>query len=226
MNRINSVAAILIALSFLSCQDTKEDLRDPLSEQDVYKTIGEEIPFETGMEWIEFYRRQQHEQGRLDLSSSFSVSAPHLESILKSIAGLVGIAFHYGIDDLGKIHIVTIPVDESMSLWSDISGRIIVDANTDTEISQDIASTWAQRYKDAYPDEVWFHFFGKNVFDDMIALPFLTNVEIEPATNALDLTPELLLVVTDDDLTSAGRTANTEGVVYDASNACPPCAVK
>jgi hypothetical protein len=226
MNRFNFLAAIIVAFSLASCQDTKQDLRDPLSEKDVYKTIGEQIPFETGMEWIEFYNKNRYEQARLDLSSSFNVPAPQMESLLKSVTGLVGVAFHYAIDDLGQSHILVIPVNESMTLWSNISGRIIVDANTGNEISHDIASEWAQRYKDAYADEIWFHFFGKDVFDEMVALPFFNSVDIEPAINVLDLTAELLLVVPNDDEISLGRTAASDGVVYDASNACPPCAVE
>jgi hypothetical protein len=226
MNRFNFLAAIIVALSLPSCQDTKQDLRDPLSEKDVYKTIGEQIPFETGMEWIEFYNKKRYEQARLDLSASFNVPAPQMESLLKSATDLVGVAFHYAIDDLGQSHILVIPVDESMTLWSDISGRIMVDANTGNQISQDIASQWAQRYKDAYADEIWFHFFGKDVFDEMVALPFFNSVDIEPAINVLDLTAELLLVVPNDDEISLGRTASSDGVVYDASNPCPPCAVE
>jgi hypothetical protein len=226
MKRFNFLAAILVALSLVSCQDTKEDLRDPLSETDVYRSIGEEIPFQTGMKWIEFYKKKSYEQGRLDLSSSFTVPAAQMKSALKSITGLVGIAFHYAMDESGKSHILVIPVDESLSLWSNISGRILVDANTGNEISQDIASAWAKRYKDAYPDEIWFHFFGKGVFDEMVALPYFNNVDIEPAINALDLTPELLLVVMDDEAVSSGRTASSDGTVYDASNACPPCSVE
>ena len=228
MNRFifHSAIAIVAALSFLSCHELREDVADPLSEKDVYRTIGEEIPFETAMEWIEFYKKESYHQGRVASVSSYHVPAAQLETVLNSTTDLVGIALHHAIDDSGQHHIILIPVDGSMSLWSEISERIMVDANTGSAISQPIAYAWAKRYKNENPDKTWFHFFGKNIFDDMAALPFFNSFEIEPAICVLDLTPQLLLVVMNDELISTGRTTATQAVVYDASNACPPCAVK
>lgn len=226
MNHVRSVVAILLALTIASCQETKEEVTTPLSEKDLYKEIGEEIPYDVGMEWIEFYKRNRYQQGRTEVLPSYSFSAVQFEASLASATDLVGVAFHHGIDDLGVHHIIAIPIDESMSLWSANSGRILLDANSGTTVARETAMVWAQNYKDANPNATWFHFFGAGVFNHMQALPFFDRVIIQPAINVLNLTPQLLLIVMNDGLTSFGRTAHAPGIVYDASNACPPCAVK
>ena len=226
MNRFIVVTGVLITMALLGCQEAKEDVARPLSEKDFYKTIGEEIPFETGMAWIELYRKKRTEQGRSEATPPYAVSADQLKAVLTSAEELVGVAFHYGIDENGQTHILVIPVDETLTLWPSSPGRIVVDANTGSALTREVASAWASNYKNAYPDETWFHFFGKEVFDQMCALPYFSSMELEPAISALDLTPQLLLIVLNDDSSSLGRSAEEVGVVYDASNACPPCAVR
>ena len=118
------------------------------------------------------------------------------------------------------------PREDIDNLLAHIAPRIIIDANTGNEIDESLASAWADNYKAAHPDELWFHFFGKNIFDDMLALPNFKNMDIEPATHDVELTPELLLIIWEDEaIASEGRTELLFATVYDASNACPPCAV-
>lgn len=215
-----------MTMFLVTCQETKEDLKKPISEKDIYKTIGEEIPFESGMEWIRYFQNQNKSgQGKTELISSYVVSHDQMAEMLE-LADLVGVAFHYATDDSGERHIILIPVNESLSLWTPIPGRRYIDANTGGEISRQTASIWAQNFKDENPDEIWFHFFGKNIFDQMSALPFFDSVDIQPAINVLNLTPQLLLIVWNESLISLGRTQNPPAVVYDASNACPPCAAR
>jgi hypothetical protein len=220
-------ATLCAALFLTSCQENKEDVRNPLSQKDFYKTIGEAIPFETGMEWIDNYRHQVSGGGRTEGLLGYSVSRYEMNVLLSSIEDPVGVSFHYGTDLLGITHIVIIPVDASMSLWSSIPGRIFVDANTGAEIPQSVASSWAAAYRNAHPNDIWFHFFGKNIFDDIEALPYFDEIDIERGTNTVELTPELLLVIWNNTLNlGLGRTMDQHATVYDASNACPPCAVR
>ena len=219
-------ATLCAALYLAGCQESREDIKAPLSQKDFYKTIGEAIPFETGMEWIDNYKRTASEHGRTEGLLGYSVSALEMDALLASITNPIGVSFNYGTDMLGIMHIVLAPVDDSMALWSSIPGRIFVDANTGTEISQSIAYTWASAYQNAHPDDVWFHFFGKDIFDDMAALPYFSDIDIERGVNTLELTPELLLVIWNSTATvGTGRTMEY-ATVYDASNACPPCAVQ
>lgn len=226
MNRFIIVTAACVALSFAGCQDTKEELSNPLSESDHYKTIGEEIPFDTGMEWIEYYRKKRYDEGRIQTSSPYYVPASQMEILIGSTPDFTGVAFHHGLDDTGQPHIILIPVDGTLRLWSAIEGRVFIDASTGATITQDVAAQWAASYKNAHPSDVWFHFFGKNVFDDMAMLPFFTGVAIEPAINVLNMTPQLLLVIWNEETSLLGRTTEQNAVVYDASNACPPCAAR
>lgn len=225
MKHTNLTSALFLTFALLSCQDT-QDVPSPLSEKDHYKLIGEEIPFETAMAWMDFHEKSRAAQGRTEEAADFSVSKEKMQALIASTTDLTGVAFHYGIDSLGETHILLIPVDASLSVWSTSPGRIIIDANTGEPIDESLASAWADNYKAAHPDELWFHFFGKNIFDDMLALPNFKNMDIEPATHDVELTPELLLIIWEDEaIASEGRTELLFAIVYDASNACPPCAV-
>lgn len=227
MNRIFvAFTSMAFAVALVSCQETKEEMNQPLAEKEYYKTIGEQIPLETGMEWIENYKAKNSSGGRTELLPNYNVPAAQMDALLLSTTDLTGVAFHYGIDEYGDTHIVLIPVDGSLSLWSTIPGRLFVDANSGNTVSQSTAYSWALNYKNANPDDVHFHFFGKNIFDDMTALPYFNSVDIEPGINTLDLTPELLLIIWNEDLNILGRTSAEDATVYDASNACPPCAVR
>ncbi|HEU5145404.1 MAG TPA: hypothetical protein VFT90_01755 [Chryseosolibacter sp.] len=225
MKRFNVALALGVAMLFATCNETKEDASNPLSERDVYRTIGEEIPFETGMQWMDFYQRGST-TGRLDSLGACKVPAYAMKAMLSSVENLVGVAFHYAIDDFGRGHILLIPVNETMQLWSTTPGRLMIDAATGLEISQDRAQLWAENYKALHPTDIWYHFFGKDIFDQMQALPYFESVDIEPATNPDDLSAQLLLIIWNDGQISTGRTTTVPATVYDASNACPPCATK
>ena len=226
MNRSFLVISVCAALSFAGCQETKDEVKSPLTQQDLYKAIGEEIPFETGMAWIDFHKRKESTKGRMESLPLCKIPAGNVKAMVSSVNDLVGIAFHYAIDDFGASHILAIPVNESMQLWSSAPDRVIIDANTGMEIASDVAHTWAEKFKTLYPSEVWYHFFGKSVFDEMQALPYFESMDVEPATNSEDLSPELLLIIWNDAQISMGRTTAVSGTVYDASNACPPCAIR
>lgn len=225
--KISSVCITVCAALFLAgCQENREDAKAPISQKDFYKTIGEQIPFETGMEWIDNYQTKASASGRTESLSRYHVTASTLQAALASVSNPVGISFHYATDEAGETHILLIPIAESMQLWADAPGRIIVDANTDSEIPPSTAQAWVSAYTDAHPAGIWFHFFGVDIFRDMSALPFFSEVDIQRGINTAELTPELLLIVWNNILsTPLGRTM-TDGVVYDASNACPPCAVQ
>ena len=212
---------LYFALSLLSCQDTKDDVKGPHADYEFYKTIGEQIPFETGMRWIEAHRANNRD-GRV-AGLQCKIAASQLVTLMQSVPNLTGIAFHYGEDGEGNTHILVIPMDESLSVWSTFPGKIIVDANTSTEISQSTAEAWAQSYKISHPFGIWFHFFGRNIFDEIVAIPYFSNLDIQPALNDVNLLPQMLLIVWNADITAGGRTSEESGTVYDASNPCPPC---
>jgi hypothetical protein len=115
-----------------------------------------------------------------------------------------------------------------MSLWSSSLTRVIIDANTGGTISQGVAQTWAQNFINAHPNEIRYHFFGRNIFDEITSLAFFNDLDIEPAINDQDQSQQLLLIVWKSLLGGIlGRTNTQQGRVYDASNPCPStCAVQ
>lgn len=224
MKSLIAFLSLFLAVSFLACQDTRDGVQTT-GKADYYRTVGEQIPFETGIDWIENYRTANNGESRTGTSSGYSVPASQLKELLASVSDVVGVAFHYGVDESGKTHIILVPVDPSLSLWTSIPGRIYVDANTGTAMSQSLAQTWTTSYENAHPSSIQFHFFGANIFDEIQAIPYFESIDVEQGIDLLNLTPELLLVVWNTGLLS-GRTAGEEATVYDASNPCPPCDVK
>jgi hypothetical protein len=212
---------IVLTCSLLSCQDSRDDLKETLPDISHYKTVGMKIPTEAAVSWIEAYN-ERNAGARLD-GVLYSINNSDMENLLSSVDDLVGVAFQYGIDENGEKHVIAIPVDETLSLWTPVSGRIYIDANTSTEISRSTAHSWAMNFQTANPSSIWFHYFGANIFDEIISLSDFVSLDIVPALNVLNLTPQLLLIVGSTE-NILGRT-NTETAVYDASYPCPKCAV-
>jgi hypothetical protein len=224
MRKFTGFALLAFGLSILSCQDTREDAQTQQSLIEQYKNVGHQIPLQVGIRWMDTYNVKSSSGGRI--AGTYSIDKDILETSRGSVPNFIGVAFHYGIDGAGVKHIIAIPVNESMSLWNPISGRIYVDANENAPVTQDVAYTWAQAYKAQNPNAIWFHYFGKNVFDEMTGISYFQNMEIIPATNDLDLTPQLLLVIEDPNLSNGGRTFSETTTVYDASYPCPRCPVQ
>jgi hypothetical protein len=219
------IIVMYVGLAILACQDTHDDLDNRLAEENAYKAVGKEIPFETGIRWMELYKNKNSQTGRSNLLASYAISASETQSMLNSVTGVVGVAFHYGLDMLGQKHIIVIPVDPTLQLWTDIPSRLYVDSNTGNAVSRSTAQDWAQRYKNLHPSDIWFHFFGKNIFDEIATIPYFDSIDIEPAIDDLTLTPQLLLIIWNNQLTT-GRSNSEEATIYDASNPCPPCNVQ
>jgi hypothetical protein len=231
MKNVLGITALFLSMSILSCQDSNDVVKSPSDEVTKYRTVGMKIPTEVGARWIAAYNRKNSISGR-GQGVAYSVDAAQLEASLASVNDLVGVAFHYAEDDLGNTHIIMIPIDPTMSIWTEIPGRVFVDTNTGNPISQGEANSWANRYKRNNPGMIWFHYFGRNVFDEILIIANLASMDIVPALDDLDLSPELLLVIgnTESLLENliggllGGRTETTT-TVYDASYPCPKCSV-
>lgn len=218
-----SVITVFLTLSLLACQDARVNVQEIEKDLSYYRHVGEQIPFATGMDWMNHFHAKN--EGRSESFSDFAVSSSQLTDLVTSVDPFAGMAFHWGYDDEGSRHVIAIPIDDALSLWSDIPGRVYLDANTGSTISREQARDWATNYRHAHPDAVWYHFFGGDVFDEMAAIPFFNAIDIKPAINTLDQTPQLLLIVWNNSF-SQGRAADDDGVIYDASNPCPPCGVQ
>jgi hypothetical protein len=222
--KMKSASAFIFAFFLLSlwgCQDSRSDLTK--SEDNLlFKEVGEEISMEAAKRWMELYKKQ-NPSGRL--LGSFTVDAANLESTLESATDVIGLAFHYGIDDDGVTHLIVIPIGSSRTLWSIGDQRTFIDANNNSIIDQNEAREWASRFEVQNPSAIWFHFFGRAIFDEIKTVEYFSSLDIQPAIHDVELTPELLLIVWNEQLVTNGRSMD-EGRSFDASNPCPPCSIQ
>lgn len=220
MKKLVYFSVAFFAMSLLACQDGKDEAKN-ITDLSYYRNIGKQIPTETGYRWMDVYRTKNKLSARTK-PSGFAISKENLAAVSNSVGQLIGIAFQHGLDEAGQHHFLIIPVDETLQIWA--SDKMIIDANTDSEITSDVAHQWAANYKNANPDAIWFHFFGKHVFDEMGLIPFFEYIQIEPAISDVSFAPQVLLIINDLSIgASSGRGESEEAVVYDASSPCPPC---
>lgn len=226
MRKIFFLVSIYAGVALLACQDQRDGQDNPLPNLEYFRNIGKQIPNETGVRWMELYQERAAKAGRL-LDPAYSVSAANFHTMTGSVNGFTGIAFHHGLDENGVHHFILIPVDESLTLWSAVPGRVYFDANSDSQISAETARQWALNYEAAHSQDVWFHYFGRAIFDEIVNISYFENMQIEPALSDVDFTPQLLLIILNGEGVLNGRTEEDGGgVVYDASSPCPPCAVQ
>lgn len=209
---------LYVFILMISC-DPSQEINPSDAELDRYKEVGEQIPFSVGMRWMDFFRSQR--TGARVSALPMTLSASEVNKHLSSPETL-GFAFHYAYDEFDQLRLLVIPVNHSLNLWSDFTGKEIIDATTGLAVPKDLAKSWAAAYRHVNPNEVYFHFFGTGVFAEMTKLPFFREVEIAFATDDSSLKPQLLLIIWNDE-TEAGRSASDAAVVYDASSPCPPC---
>lgn len=221
MKKLVVFSLMFLGLSVLSCQDSTDAPSAAESLIAEYKNVGMKIPTEQGARWISTYN-DINPNNRVRLL--YSVSSASLQTAMNSVDELVGLAFQYGFDENGIKHIIIIPVDRSLRLWTNIEGRVYVDANTNSEISQAVAQEWANSYQASNPDGIWFHYFGRTIFDEIASRPGSSRVNIIPALRDTDYAPQMLLVVGNVLDLLNGR-VRTETDVYDASYPCPKCPV-
>jgi hypothetical protein len=225
MKNLFALTTFLLALSFLGCQDSRE-VNNAVPDLSFQKSIGTEISFETGMRWIEAHNKAHNIQRSRLIASPYAVSASQLHALRSSVSELVGIVFHHALDESGSHHFILTPIDESFRVWGGNSGRIYLDANTNSEISEELAEEWSGNYKEQHPDEIWFHFFGSDIFDEIAAISYFEILNIVPALNDVNLAPQVLLIIESEEVESVDGRSQAETRVYDASNPCPPCPVQ
>jgi hypothetical protein len=203
--------AMLLASALVGCHDVRDT--NPASIQKFDKTVGQKISLDIATDWMERY--DKNASGQRSAESSYSITADHLKAIIPYAAD-AGLAFHHAIDEAGTYHILIIPVTSALLF----DAPVLLDANTNTIIDESTARAWTDNYKDANPDQIWYHFFGLDIFSEITQSSF-SYFDIEPAINDAGK-PQLLLRVWPEG-TSNGRTEATSPTVYDFSSPCPPC---
>ena len=214
MKKIAGAFATSLFILFLSCQNDLQAPEDNVTSTIFHAGVGEPIPVSTATRWIEQYDKQL--EGSRN-AQTYVVTKPNLEAIMQSTADLIGFTFHHALDHLGEHHILIIPIDNTLSLWTSSSQRIALDANTNTEIDIDVAHDWTDRYAAANPGGIRYHFFGADIFSQIVQSP---EFRIEEAIND-EQVPQLLLIVPGGSESSGTGRINSEDEVYDASVRCP-----
>jgi hypothetical protein len=222
MKKLLYFSVALFAMSLLACQDGKDEAKN-ITDLSYYRNIGKKIPTETGYRWMDVYR-SKNGLGSREKPSGFAVSKENLALVSSSVENLIGIAFQHATDETGAHHLLIIPVDESLKIWTSSDSKTIIDTNTDAAIDGSTAREWATNFQAANPEEIWFHFFGKHVFDEMSTISFFEYIQVEPAISDVNYTPQILLIINNlAEVSSGGRGEMEEAIVYDASSPCPPC---
>jgi hypothetical protein len=209
----STFTVVLLALILTGCFDSRDN--SPVATENKFsKSVGEQISLAVAERWIGLYN--QSSAGAKTEDISYSITPDHLKAIA-NYATEAGIAFHHAIDDVGVHHILIIPVKESTLLTE---APVLIDANADEVLESNTAKTWISNYANAHPEQGWYHFFGYDIFDEIMKSSF-SRIDIEPAINDKG-EPQLLLVVWSQ-AAANGKTAASSPTVYDASNLCPPC---
>ncbi len=221
MKQTISFIAIVLTVFLLACQDGKDEVQKNISDFSYYRSIGEQIPNETGLRWLQLFKDRNHVGSRTSLSG-YSVTRDQLTSLMASAGALTGIAFSHGIDGEGVHHFILVPIDESLSVWNGGESRIYIDANSGAQISREIAREWASTFRSSNPGEVWLHYFGRDVFDEVLQNTTFDPIDIEPALSDIDLSPQVLVIINAPELLDGvtGGREESEVMVYDKSFPC------
>jgi hypothetical protein len=208
-------AFIFAALLAISCREANEN---SIAAEKLDANVGHQILLETAERWIGFYN-SKNVNGRE--GSTYKVSDDQLKKVLQGSTNFLGVIFHHAIDDAGASHILVTSIGEEATLWN---SSVIVDANSNSMIETAAAKRWAKKYEAAHPGEVWYHFFGAKMFNEITSNANFNYFDIAAALND-DNQPQLVLLVWNNKSGGTGGRVMDGGVVvaYDFSSPCPPC---
>lgn len=207
--------SLAIAVSIAACHEG-----DKVQDSKINPGVGHEIPSSLAYKWIQ--NKTGSSNGR-DVVYDGKVSAENLELLIKSVYNPIGVAFHYG-DKSGEETITLVPVDMSQRLSYNSP---VIDVSTDEIIDPADAKMWTDKFKSDHPDDIWYHFFGINVINEIISNNNFNYLNVAKAIND-EGKPQMILLVYNNK-NAAGRANDdepnegSEPKTYDASNPCPPC---
>jgi hypothetical protein len=208
----NVLSYLALVLILINCQEPKENL----TENKFSKNVGQKIPNEVATRWAERYR-QSNRSSKIQNTGSITVNT--LVDLTTSLNDYNGIVFHHALDNDGQYHTLLIPFTEGSPLWS---ATQVVDSDVDSIIDPTIAKEWAENFIQENQNEVWSHFFGRHVFDEILSRAGFEQIEMVHGRDDL-YQVQILLYVTYVVAAQNGRSKGeaVEVEVYDKSNPCP-----
>ncbi len=204
---------ILIAFSIIFARCNEPSEKETAAQNAIFtRSVGGLISAEVAARWVE--RKRSHATGR---EEEFSVSAENLRALLQGTSNKLGVIFHHAEDTNGDHHIIITPVKADLQSWK--NGPVL-DASSNEFIDATICMLWVNKYKELHPAGPWSHFFGIDMFDEMLSIGELTEVEMVAALNDSDI-PQLLLYAWVAQSLSGTRIKSQHAEVYDAALLCP-----
>jgi hypothetical protein len=203
------VGFIILICIFATCHDSDKPTLDRTQS---LRKVGGIIDKEEAQRWRARYEKSSFGARQ---QSAATISKASLQDIVNTIVEYDGIYFHHALEG-SKHHILVIPYKGGQPLWST---SVITDANSDTLIEVATASLWAERYVTQNPQGPWSHFFGRDVFENILSNDAFNEVEIAPAVDDAGFS-KLLLYASFHGPTTTGKTKGASEV-YDYSSTCP-----
>lgn len=206
------LAVLVISFAF-ACHDSKDNASQQLPKR-FDKSVGEQIPLNIAYAWVKNFGGSIT-TGREQ--SPYSFSAAKLSEILATSSG-PGVVFHHATDQHAAHHILMFTLTEGGELFQ----SDILDLSTGLIINNATAQQWAKTYADAHTTTPWYHFFGKDIFQEILSNETFEYANVVRAANDEGQEQVLLFVYNTKEI-SGGRTDGEDVTVYDVSYPCPPC---
>jgi hypothetical protein len=176
--------------------------------------IGAQISIETANRWVERMKSTEY-TGFSRMKLDEPIPSSYLYDYLADIESKLGIAFHYGSDLDGEMHLLIIKYDNE-TRWSET----IFDTKTKLIISNSEAHALCDRFRTLKTSGPWSHFFGKNLIVDILSKSNFISFQLIPGINDED-EQQLLFHVWLDQNPLNGRTLESQLEVYDKGFPCP-----
>jgi hypothetical protein len=88
-------------------------------------------------------------------------------------------------------------------------------------VDVETARAWVARHAEVSPDQVRYHFYGREMFDEIMADPSFAQLDVTPALDD-EGRAQLVLMARSGDGDASARPRSGEPTPYDTGLACPP----
>jgi hypothetical protein len=205
----------IFVLSFsvlVACQDV-EGTTEP---HVFHEGIGERIPDDVAQRWLAQHRSSPSRD--LEDVVAQRVSARQLASLASAMPEHVGMALHHAVDDEGARHVLLTAVGEDVDAWE---SPVVIDASIDAIVDVETARAWVARHAEGSPDHVRYHFYGREMFDEIMAGPSFVQLDVTPALDD-ESRAQLVLMARGGDGDASARPRSGDPTPYDNGLLCPP----
>jgi hypothetical protein len=199
----------LLLLFFSQCEERNESIRNVPNDKIFTKDVGGRVSDEVAARWVD---RKRHSSGR---EGNFSVTADNVVALLEKTEDKIGVVIHHAVDDTGQHHLFIAPVKADLKSWSNSE---VLDAASNEFTDSELAYAWVTDYKNQYPDGPWSHYYGIDMFNDIISTEGFNKIDLKFGQDDNGHLPILLYVSTHETINGKSQSQST---VYDNGAICP-----